>query len=672
MSALTVSADFVVTVLALWLGTLVLARTPRTVPARVFAFLAVLIAAWGALRIVGQLTTDDAVRRHANSAEVAIAPFLIAAFQHVVVTITSRERWRTSQWIAVVAGYVVGLLAAILSLADREHPISITPPNRSLGAIPGSAVGWGWSAFRASLFGLTIWWAWQARRAANRTGVRGEQLTAVLAAAVCAAVGGMATIFLAALGAPEWPGVLVIAISLGLTAYAIFAQGLFLDSGAARRSFSYFLGTCGLTVAYVVLILGLERVARQVLKTEAPLVTALAIVLIVALFDPLRERAWLLLNPHTRGPGRSYRRLMRALGDELLTAQQPRAAIPPALAQLCRSLTIRAAEVRDVEGAIVAAHGLPRADDTAPLLFPLEMATHAVGTLAVGPKRSHLPFTRTEKEVLETAAAFFATSLHLDVRATREAAMLDTLTEERIALQARESALAAALTVIEPAAGGNELHVRALGPLRVERNGALIRQWGGAKAGTRQAEAMFAFLFDREERGVAKDEFLDVIWPDVPLDKADLAFHRTLGGLRRTLEPNLKRGSEATAITYHNDRYRLDPALITWSDVGQFRTLINAGAGAEETLEEARALYRGDYLDDCPFYGDSEYVEERRELLRGQYIDVLLALAGHYEARGDVPAAAAYFREALAASGHDCPRADAGLARLGVAPVPPV
>jgi hypothetical protein len=319
----------------------------------------------------------------------------------------------------------------------------------------------------------------------------------------------------------------------------------------------------------------------------------------------------------------------------------------------------------------VAAYGLSRAHDAPPLLFPLQIATTAVGTLAVGPKRSRLPYTRTEKEVLETAAAFFAASLHLDERATREAATLDALTEERIALQARESAFAAALTVIEPAEGGNELHVRALGPLRVERSGALIRQWGGAKAGTRQAEAMFAFLFDREERGVAKDEFLEVIWPDIPLDKADLAFHRTLGGLRRTLDPNLKRGSESAAITFHNDRYRLDPALITWSDVVQFRTLINAGAGAEETLEEARALYRGDYLDDCPFYGDSEYVEERRELLRGQYIDVLLALAGHFEARGDVPAAAAHFREALAVSGHDCPRADAGLARLGVAPMHP-
>ncbi|MGN6700400.1 MAG: BTAD domain-containing putative transcriptional regulator, partial [Thermomicrobiales bacterium] len=87
-------------------------------------------------------------------------------------------------------------------------------------------------------------------------------------------------------------------------------------------------------------------------------------------------------------------------------------------------------------------------------------------------------------------------------------------------------------------------------------------------------------------------------------------------------------------------------------------------------LEEARALYRGDYLDDCPFYGDSEYVEERRTLLRGQFVDLLLALGERYEARDDTPAAAACYRVALQTTGDDCPRAETGLARLGRASQP--
>ena len=130
--------------------------------------------------------------------------------------------------------------------------------------------------------------------------------------------------------------------------------------------------------------------------------------------------------------------------------------------------------------------------------------------------------------------------------------------------------------------------------MRVERDGELVRRWGGEKAGTRQAEAVFAFLYDRGERGVAKDEFVELIWPDVDLERADLAFHRTLGGLRGTLEPGRRGGDRGGAITFHNDRYRLDPKLIGWSDAQAFeeamtrrqrrrrpgRRIAAAGAGA--------------------------------------------------------------------------------------------
>ncbi len=78
----------------------------------------------------------------------------------------------------------------------------------------------------------------------------------------------------------------------------------------------------------------------------------------------------------------------------------------------------------------------------------------------------------------------------------------------------------------------------------------------------------------------------------------------------------------------------------------------------------ARALYRGDYLDDCPFYGDSAQAEERRGVLKGRYIDLLLAIGERYELRGDRPSAAASFREARKVAGEELPRADVALARL--------
>jgi two-component SAPR family response regulator len=216
--------------------------------------------------------------------------------------------------------------------------------------------------------------------------------------------------------------------------------------------------------------------------------------------------------------------------------------------------------------------------------------------------------------------------------------------------------------------------VFALGPLRVERDGQPVRRWGGEKAGTRQAEAVFAFLFDRGERGAAKDEFVELIWPDVDLERADLAFHRTRGGLRTTLEPGRRGGDRGDAIGFHNDRYRLGQSVVAWSDVAAFEgAMAEASAAADpelalQHLERARSLYRGDYLDDCPFYGDSAQVEERRELLRGRCVDLLLALGERYEGRGDRPAAAACFRQARMMAADELPPADEALSRLG-APV---
>ena len=160
--------------------------------------------------------------------------------------------------------------------------------------------------------------------------------------------------------------------------------------------------------------------------------------------------------------------------------------------------------------------------------------------------------------------------------------------------------------------------MHALGPLRVERDGAPIERWGGDKAGTRQAEALFAFLFDRGERGVTKDEVLQIdLARHRPLERADLAFHRTMVGLRGTLDPGRGRKS---VIRFHNDRYRLDPAVIAWSERPSFLARLEPRRGEAPAadrirlLEEARTLYRGEYLDDCPFYGDSSHGRGARGL----------------------------------------------------------
>jgi predicted ATPase/DNA-binding SARP family transcriptional activator len=218
----------------------------------------------------------------------------------------------------------------------------------------------------------------------------------------------------------------------------------------------------------------------------------------------------------------------------------------------------------------------------------------------------------------------------------------------------------------QPAQAVAGLRVRALGPMQVERDGRRILRWGGDKAGSRQAQAIFAFLFDRGLAGITKDEAVELLWPDLPIKRGDLAFHRTLGGLRAVLEEGRQQGN---VISYEGGRYRLAPELVDWSEVAAFEQVLDGAAGLEgpertAAQEEARDLYRGDLFDDCPFYGDSVFVEERRAYLRGRHEDLLVELGDQYAALGDESLALARFRQALKLN-PESTRARSGIDRLG-------
>jgi DNA-binding SARP family transcriptional activator len=668
---LEVAAHGITALLATWLGLTVLVRSPRRLSSRVFAFLALLLVVWSVAILIQRLPHDPDVGRALHAIEVIAAFLLPAATVHVAVALTIEGRMSLPQRVVCVAAYGVSALAATLAAIDPALEFRVTPPQFSLPGIPGPIFGWGWIAFRLVLFGFAIYWVVAALQAAGRDQFRRRQLQAVVATLVVGALGAIVRILPGIAESDPWIGVSLITIATVLAAYAVFGQGLFFAPDVAAAAFRYSV-VVGLGItAYVAALVGLELLARNLLAVDLPIVTALALVVTIVLFEPIAERVRRLMAGET-GRDLAYHRLLRALGHNVMTAQRPESSIEPALARLTRTFRISGAELQSALGEQIARHGRIPGDDPLALSLPLRVDGESYGTLRLGAKRSALPYTAAEVELLGLAATYLASSLRLANRQNAQAEALGALSAERAALASSGSELHQAL-VQEPGATEGRLQVFALGSLRVQRGTELIGRWGGEKAGTRQAEALFAFLFDRGERGLTKDEATEVIWPDVDLDGADLAFHRTLGGLRRTLEPERRRRVGSTTVVFHNDRYRLDSALIEWSDREAFEQLMASAGSAVDpdeglrALEQARGLYRGEYLDDCPYYGDSAYAETRRELLRGRYVDLLLALGERYEQRGDRPAAAAAFRQARAAAGDNCPPADAALLRLGAA-----
>jgi DNA-binding SARP family transcriptional activator len=666
---LEVVAHAVTAILATWLGLTVLTRAMPRAGAHVFTLLTGCLVIWSTSILVQRLTGDPTTVAPPFRAIEDLTAFLLPVMTlHIALVLAVEGRRSPIQQAVLVTAYATSAALGVAAVLFPDERLAVTPPHFELPGVPGEVFGWAWILARTVVLAAALYWIVSALTRAGPDRARRRQLLAALATISVGSIGGVIRILPGPADSDPWIGVSLIGLAVALAAYAVFSQGVFLSPDVGSRAFRYSI-VIGLGVTlYVIGLVALDRATRSALAIDVPVATAMALVITLALFDPIA--AWARRTVRGRTARESaYDRLLQALGEDVLLAQRPEGVVMPALARLSRTFGLLGAQVEMSAGVTLAHHGRPVGDSPIALRVPVRVANADVGYVTFGPKRSLLPFTPQEIELLTSAAGFLAASLQLAEREDVQAQALESLSAERVALHTHGADLSDA--IVQAQARRTGLQVFALGPLRVERDGVLVRSWGGAKAGTRQAEAVFAFMYDRGDRGVTKDELIELIWPDVDLKHADLAFHRTMGGLRTTLEPGRRGGDRGIAISFHNDRYRLDSALVEWSDVRAFEDEMSAAsATADEDaalrhLERARALYRGDYLDDCPFYGDSAQAEERREMLRGRCVDLLLALGDRYERRGDRPAAAASFRQARSMSGGALPPADAALARLG-------
>lgn len=661
-------AHGVTAVLATWLGLLVVTRGRRAPGARVFSLLCLLLVTWSVAIIVQRVGMEPGVKHSLNLVEDVSAFLLPAATLHIALSVAFEGRRPGAATGLLLAAYALSAGVILQAVLDPAHPIEVSAPHWEPLGVDGAWLGWAFIGLRGLVFGAAVWHLVRSLRRAGDDRARQQQVKVALATVVIGVVGGMARILPERIGGPPFIGVSLISVTMVMAAYAVLAQHVFLAADVTVSAVRWSVLTGLGVVVYVGVLIAADAAARSLLGIDFPLVIALAVVITIALFDPVAERIRALRTSGSSGLAAD--RLLRALGGDAIVSQQPDRSVEPVLARLARTFDLAGAAVRDTHGALTAHVG--DLSEPHPLAARLELTADGIplGSVTFGPKRNGLAFSADERAALQSTAAFLASALRLAERHREGASVLSALREEGSVVESRGSALGVLLAGASVAPLG--LRVFALGSLRAERGGEAVRRWGGEKAGSRQAEAVFAFLFDRGEGGVAKDEILELVWPDVDLDRADVAFHRTMLGLRGMLRPGGRGRSGDGPITFHNDRYRLDPTLVAWSDVDEFTGLLaEAGrAGTDDVLallQAARALYRGDYLDDCPFYGDSLHVEERRTELRLRLVDLLIDLAERYAARGDRASASSSLREAATMAQEDEPRIHHVLARLDAA-----
>ena len=152
------------------------------------------------------------------------------------------------------------------------------------------------------------------------------------------------------------------------------------------------------------------------------------------------------------------------------------------------------------------------------------------------------------------------------------------------------------------------------GAARVEVLGAvrIVGDDGTAVSTGATALSVLSVLTMRLGRGATLDEILDAVWPD-PADRPSRSNVRLhLSRLRRMLTPE----GEADPLPRHNDRYRIDTAVVA-VDVVELEHALDGSRGDEhpaDVLERAVRLWRGtpyDGLDDL-----AGLHEERRRLER--------------------------------------------------------
>ena len=159
------------------------------------------------------------------------------------------------------------------------------------------------------------------------------------------------------------------------------------------------------------------------------------------------------------------------------------------------------------------------------------------------------------------------------------------------------------------------LIVQLLGDLRVYRRGGL----DAASAG-RKAQALLAYLALNPKQRCTRDRLATLLWSDRGEEQARHSLRQAVLALRKALDDE-----SASILLSDGERLTLSPEAIE-VDVQKFERL--AAANTREALEQAKALYIGDFLEGIDVRSEAfdEWMVAERTRLRDLATDVLQRL----------------------------------------------
>ncbi|MET3503998.1 BTAD domain-containing putative transcriptional regulator [Halalkalibacter oceani] len=159
---------------------------------------------------------------------------------------------------------------------------------------------------------------------------------------------------------------------------------------------------------------------------------------------------------------------------------------------------------------------------------------------------------------------------------------------------------------------------------------------------------LLQYLITHQGSKINKDSILDELFPGGLMESANNQFYVALSNLRKSLEPDLKKGPSSSFIKRDGEHYYLDTEYIHL-DINEFTRLAeqkNSLSPLEriQDLKQAEALYKGDYFEGYPY---NIFLELDRERYRVLYINLLQELAEYYWNTGDYSTGQHYYDKLL-------------------------
>jgi DNA-binding SARP family transcriptional activator len=163
-----------------------------------------------------------------------------------------------------------------------------------------------------------------------------------------------------------------------------------------------------------------------------------------------------------------------------------------------------------------------------------------------------------------------------------------------------------------------------LGPLRVTVGETVVKGWTGATG-----RNLLRYIAALHPRPVTAERLQETFWPDVAPRTSKNRLHVAL----HTLRGDLRRYGVDNILDFRDGAYHFVDNLEVKLDIARFATLLAESVGETDpsrviaVLEEAHAVYRGDFLEDAPY---ENWPTVEREMWKVRYLGLLECLAHTY------------------------------------------